>query len=123
MRQAHDARTSTKAGPGGARGTWHFSELVGGTMHVTINPNTLDDLVRMNLPVIDRMHTPPRAGEVARLCQWFPDFQTALVPGAHGIDDFEHYAPVKHFLAAFIKGWNTLLAEIAARRKAHTGAA
>ncbi len=102
---------------GGARGPWHFSELVGGTMHITINPNTVADLIRMDLPVVDRLHAPAPASAVAELCRAFPDFAAALVPGAQAPAEFEHYAPVKHFLAAFIKGWEALLAEIGARRQ------
>jgi transaldolase len=106
---------------GGARGTWHFTEVVGGTMHVTINPSTCDDLVRLDPPIVDRMHASTPPAVVAELCRAFPDMATALVPGAHRVEDFEHYAPVRHFLEAFIAGWNTLLNEVAARRAAMTG--
>ncbi|GDY11722.1 hypothetical protein LBMAG53_06000 [Planctomycetota bacterium] len=105
---------------GGARGTHHFTEVVGGTMHVTVNPNTVEDLVKSNPPVVDRIHASVPASVVAELCRALPDLSIALVPGAQQPAEFEHYAPVKFFLAAFTKGWNALLAEIAARRAART---
>ncbi|MFM2092105.1 MAG: hypothetical protein RLZZ127_2594 [Planctomycetota bacterium] len=102
---------------GGARGLHHFTELVGGTMHVTINPGTMQDLIRLDPPVADRIHAATPASVVAELCAAFPDFRTALVPGAQHREAFAEYAPVRHFLAAFIAGWEELLAAIAARRK------
>jgi transaldolase len=103
---------------GGARGIHHFTEVVGGTMHVTINPGTMQDLVRLDPPVADRIHAPVPASVVAELCDAFPDFRIALIPGAQRPEAFADYAPVRHFLAAFIAGWEELLAAIAARRKA-----
>lgn len=107
---------------GGARGTYHFTEVMGGTMHVTVNPGTIEDLVRTDPPVVDRIHATTPASVIAELCAAFPDFQAALIPGAQKPADFEHYAPVKHFLDAFIAGWNTLLAAVAERRLATAAA-
>ncbi|MFM2090116.1 MAG: hypothetical protein RLZZ127_605 [Planctomycetota bacterium] len=102
---------------GGARGIHHFTEVVGGTMHVTINPGTMQDLIRLDPPVVDRIHAPTPASVVAELCDAFPDFRIALIPGAQAPEAFADYAPVRHFLAAFIHGWEELLAAIAARRR------
>ena len=40
---------------GGARGTHHFTEMVGGALHVTINWSTADEIIKANPPITSRI--------------------------------------------------------------------
>jgi transaldolase len=103
---------------GGARAAHHFTEVVGGTMHVTLNPGTVQELITADQPVIPRIHHQADAATIALLCDRLPDLRTALIPEAQRPEEFETYGPVRHFLGMFITGWTAMLTAIAARRSA-----
>jgi transaldolase len=104
---------------GGARGIHHFTEMVGGAMHVTINWSTAEEIMRDGFEVASRMEveTPPEV--VAELCEKFPDFRRAYEEDGLSLVEYAGFGPVQLFRNAFLKGWYQLLAEIASRRHAH----
>ncbi len=101
---------------GGARGLHHFTELVGGNMHITINwKGTAQVLEEDNPAVIERMGTPTPDYVIDELLS-IPDFRLAWEEEALSVEEFEAYGPVLLFRKAFEEGWQFLLKEIAKRR-------
>ena len=102
---------------GGARGLHHFTEFVGGDMHITINwKNTAETLIQLDGPVIERIDTPTPDYVIRELTDALPDFSRAWEEDALEVDEFESYGPVVLFRDSFIHGWQFLLDEIRKRR-------
>jgi transaldolase len=101
---------------GGARGTHHFTDFVGGEIHITINWSTAEEILALNPPVANRisLETPPAV--IAELEQKLPDFRKAWREGALAVEDFAEYGPVQRFRNQFIRGWNQMLDTIKAER-------
>jgi transaldolase len=94
---------------GGARGLHHFTEFVGGDMHVTINwKGTADSLIQQDPPVICRMDTPTPEYVLDELMSKVPDFRRAYLLDGLSIDEFADFAPVELFRSQFVAGWNKL---------------
>ena len=101
---------------GGARSTRHFTELVGGALHITINWSTADELIQADMPVVSRIdHTTPEA-VVQELDEKLDDFHKAIDPDALSVDEFESYGPLLLFRSMFLDGYGSLLSEIGRRR-------
>jgi transaldolase len=106
---------------GGARGLHHFTEMVGGDIHVTINwRGAAEELVRRDPPVVYRMDTPIPDYAVNELLR-IPVFRMAFEEGGLAVEEFADYGPVRYFRDSFEAGWSALLEAIAARRKEQEG--
>ena len=103
---------------GGARGVHHFSELVGGDVHITINWSTADELIKANTPVVSRIDVETPATVIDELCEKFPAFRQAWSEDGLKEAEFEDYGPVQLFRNAFINGYYQLLTEVVSRRHA-----
>jgi transaldolase len=102
---------------GGARGTHHFTELMGSNAHVTINwQPTATDLIAANPPILYRMECPSPAFMVDELSEKCPDFRTAYEEGGLSVEEFEAFSPVKLFRSMFCDGWGNLADEVRTRR-------
>lgn len=101
---------------GGARGMHHFTEMVGGDVHVTINWSTAQEIMDAGTPVAARMDVEPPAAVIDELRRKFVDFRKAYDDDGLPLDEFAGFGPVQFFRNAFLKGWYLLLAEIPARR-------
>lgn len=102
---------------GGARGLQHFTEMVGGDLHITINwKGTADTLIETNPPVVYRMDTPTPQFVIDELLEKVPDFRKAYNEDGLAVEDFETYGPVTLFRSMFCKGWQTLLDTVKAQR-------
>jgi len=102
---------------GGARGLHHFTEFVGGDMHVTINwKNSADALIEKNDPVIERINNPIPGYVIDELIAKIPDFSLAWEENGLKVEEFESYGAVLLFRKAFTDGWEFLLSEIKKRR-------
>ena len=102
---------------GGARGTHHFTEMVGSEMHVTINwTGTADRLIQEDPPVIWRMFTPTPDAVLSELLEKVPGFRQAYDEAGLAVEEFARFGPVLHFRDLFVRGWDHLLGVIAARR-------
>ena len=104
---------------GGARGVHHFTEMVGGDVHVTINWSTAQEIMDTDTPVRPRMdaHTPQAV--IDELADKLIDFRRAYDEDGLSVEEFAEYGPVQFFRNAFLKGWYLLLAEIPARRNVY----
>ena len=102
---------------GGARGAHHFTEMVGGDAHVTINWSTAQEIIDADKPIVPRMiEGDPSAEAIAELREMFPDFRKAYDEDVLTVEEFADFGPVQFFRNAFLNGWYLLLAEVAARR-------
>lgn len=105
---------------GGARGTHHFTEMVGGDAHVTINWNTAQEIIDTDLPILPRMaEGEPSPAVIAELREKLPDFRKAYDDDGLTLEAFADFGPVQFFRNAFLNGWYLLLAEVAARRNVY----
>jgi transaldolase len=103
---------------GGARGTHHFTEMVGGDVHVTINWSTAQEIIDADIPVVPRIQAETPQAVIDELCEKLPDFCKAFFEDQLSVDEYADYGPVQLFRNAFLKGWYLLLAEIPSRRHA-----
>ena len=106
---------------GGARGTQHFTEFVGGPMHITINWSTAEELIAANPPVVSRIDAPTPKEVVEELRAKIPGFRRAFDEDGLAIPEFANFGPLMFFKTMFLNGYARLLDEVADRR-ARTGA-
>ena len=102
---------------GGARNLGHFTDFVGGAMHVTINWSTGAEL-------IDAFEEPERkidrvipADIIAELIEKLPNFERAYTDNAMTIDEFADFGPVMLFRTQFLNGYVRLVDEIDIMRR------
>jgi transaldolase len=103
---------------GGARGVQHFTEFVGGDVHITINWSTAQELIQANTPVVSRIDVETPRVVIDELRAKFVDFRRAYDDGGLSVAEYAGYGPVQLFRNAFLKGWYLLLAEVCSRRNA-----
>ena len=101
---------------GGARGTHHFTEMVGGALHVTINWSTAEEIIQAAPPITHRIDAPAEQAMVDELCAQLPDFRKAYFDDGLSIEEFADFAPLQYFRNMFIKGWDTLAASVREQR-------
>jgi transaldolase len=100
---------------GGARGLQHFTEMVGGALHVTINwSGTADKLIELDPPVLCRMDEPTPEYVLDELMRALPDFTRAWRSDGLSVDEFADFGPVALFRSRFIAGWDKLLEAVKA---------
>ena len=104
---------------GGARKLADFTEFVGGDLSITINwKGTAEELIKAAPPVVSRIDLPVEDRVVERLKAELPDYRRAWEETGMREEEFFEYGGVEWFRGAFIKGWNTLTAAVAAERQA-----
>lgn len=104
---------------GGARGTHHFTEMVGGKVCITINwEGTADTLIEQNPPVMYRLFNPVPQQVIDELMEKLPDFKRGYLDDGLEPEEFEDFGPVQLFRSSFIKSWNRVLALIKEHRAA-----
>lgn len=101
---------------GGARSTRHFTDFVGGEVHITINWSTAQELIEADPPVTAHIDIETPSPILQELSEKLSDFRLAYNEGALPVEQFAHYGPVQLFRNNFIAGYERLLAEIATRR-------
>jgi len=101
---------------GGARGTHHFTEMVGGDMHITINWSTAETLIAVDGPVVSRIDAHDDPAIVGELAAKLFEFRSAYYEDALPLHAFKDYGPVVLFRNMFLAGYARLLQEIRARR-------
>lgn len=102
---------------GGARSLRHFTEFVGGDMHITINWRTALELIEVDGTVESRIDVKPEQSVVDELSDKLPDFRKAFLENGLSVDEFADFGGVRFFRDMFMKGYSTLLDEITSRRK------
>lgn len=103
---------------GGARTLNHFTELVGGDVHVTINWRDVDALIKQDGPTDSRIEVDTPKPVIDELCDKLEVFRQAYQDEGLKREEYADYGPVQLFRNAFIMGWFTLLAEVSKRRNA-----
>jgi transaldolase len=98
---------------GGARGTHHFTEFVGGAMHITINWSTADELITADPPVVSRIDAPTPTEVVQELRAKIPGFRRAYDEDGLGVREFANFGPLMLFKTMFLNGYARLLDEVA----------
>ena len=103
---------------GGARGTHHFTEMVGGRLVVTINwLGTADKLIADDPPVVSRLFNPVPHRVIDELMEKLPDFRRGYLADGLTIDEFADFGPVELFRGSFVKSWTRVL-KLAKERRA-----
>jgi transaldolase len=101
---------------GGARGTNHFTDFVGGAVHITINWSTAEEILAANTPVVEKMSIQTPSHVIAELEEKLPDFKKAWREGGLSVGQFAEFGPVQKFRNQFLKGWHTLLDTVKGER-------
>lgn len=101
---------------GGARGTQHFTEFVGGDFHITINWKEAQDLIAADGPVVSRIDAPTPREVVEELRAKLPNFRRAYDEDGLSVKEFAHFGPLVFFKSMFLNGYARLLDEVAERR-------
>lgn len=101
---------------GGARQAYHFSDLVGGDMHITINWSTAAELLETAPPINDSIAEPTDERVLAELHDKLPDFRRAYDPDGLHEEEYAEFGPVQHFHNQFICGWDELVQTVSSRR-------
>lgn len=97
---------------GGARGTQHFTEMVGGDVCVTINwMGMADRLLEEDQHVVERILTPTPDYVVEELLEKIPDYRRGYEEGGIQAYEYEEFGPVVKFRDSFVKNWNKVLVE------------
>ncbi|MCK9571351.1 hypothetical protein M0R72_20550 [Candidatus Pacearchaeota archaeon] len=102
---------------GGARNTGHFTDFVGGAVHITINWSTAEEILAQNMKVEERMSVRTHPAAIDELREKLPDFRKAWDENGLAVDDFAGYGPVQRFRNQFIRGWDALIGEIEKRKQ------
>ena len=101
---------------GGARGTHHFTEMVGGAVHVTINWSTAEQILRTDAPITSRIDAPAPQAVIDGLCAKLPDFRKAYRDDGLAVEEFASFAPLQYFRNMFVRGWDELAAAVREER-------
>jgi len=101
---------------GGARADYHFTEMVGGDVHVTINWSTAESLIAADAPAVSRIDAETPQAILDELSDKLPDFRRAYHEDALSPPEFAQFGPLLLFRSMFVDGYNHLLKEVAARR-------
>ena len=101
---------------GGARGAQHFTEFVGGALHITINWSTAEELIAKDGPVVSRIDAPTPREVVEELRAKVPGFRRGYDEDGLALEEFADYGPLMFFKAMFLNGYARLLDEVAERR-------
>jgi transaldolase len=103
---------------GGVRALYHFTEMVGGDIHVTMNWKDIDTLLKEDGAVESRIETETPKDVVDEIYNKFEVFRQAYLVDGLKREEYADFGPVQLFRNSFIMGWFTLLAEISKRRTA-----
>ena len=98
---------------GGARRKEHFTELMGGDAHVTINWSTAEEIMESPIELSNEICKETPVEVIEELGAKLPDFKKAYDDDGLAFEEFAGFGPVQLFRNAFLKGWYLLLSEIA----------
>lgn len=99
---------------GGALAPYHFTEMVGGDMHVTLNWSLIKVLLDADEPVVERISSPAAPAVVEELAEKLPVFREAFYEGQLPLERFCSYGPLVLFRGMFVAGYQRLVDAIAA---------
>ncbi len=94
---------------GGARGSHHFTDLVGGRLAITIGWSIARQIIASDPSVISKIDEKIPDEAISELEMGLPDFRKASQENALSPEEFHDFGPVVSFQESFLKGMNTLL--------------
>lgn len=101
---------------GGCRAPYHFSEMVPGNMHVTVNYDFIEKLNRLDLPIEQRIDQRTGDTVMQELFEKLPAYRYMLSDSSK---DYLHWSlvpPALYFRNYVKKGWNNAAAFVRERR-------
>jgi transaldolase len=101
---------------GGARGMHHFTELIGGEVHVTINWSTALEIMHSGVGIVDRLNQRGDETVIAALSERFEVFRKAFCEDGLKREEYASFGPVQLFRNSFLSEWYTLLTQVADMR-------
>jgi len=101
---------------GGVRNLKHFTGLVGGKAHITINWSTAQEIIDGSITPVPSIDEPTDPAVIEELQEKFIEFRMAFNEDGMSITEFAHFGPVLLFRNSFLSGWYSLLAYMAQRR-------
>jgi len=101
---------------GGARTLTHFTGVVGGEMHITINWSTAEEILKLNPSIENTLAAETSSDIIDELCSTLPDFKRAWDIDGLAVEEFKDFGPVQRFRRQFINGWDQLVTTISQRR-------
>ncbi|MGI6696373.1 MAG: transaldolase family protein [Christensenellales bacterium] len=102
---------------GGARGPQHFTEFVGGDMHITINWSTAVELNANNTDPVDAIDNEADPAVVKALMEKLPNFKRSYDEDGMKPEEFEDYGPTMLFRTQFLNGYSRLIDAIELAKK------
>jgi transaldolase len=102
---------------GGARGSHHFTELVGGELAITIGWSLAHQIIEADGPIVSRIEAETPPDIVSELEAHFPDFRKSYCEHSLRPEKFHEFGPVAAFQGTFLAGMETVLEAIAAQRR------
>jgi transaldolase len=94
------------------RNHYHWSELIGGNLSMTIPYDWQKKFNELDIEVKNRIDDPVDPKIIAELKKKFPDFIKAYDEKGMTIEEFEHYGAVRRTLLSFQGGYAELLKTI-----------
>jgi transaldolase len=91
------------------RHQYHWSELIGGDVAITMPHVWARRFNASDVPVVPRMEVPVEPVIVEALGHHFPDFKRAYDADGLSVDDFDAFPPTVRTLRAFISSYRDLL--------------
>jgi len=86
--------------------------MVGGDVCVTINWSGMaDELLRSDIPVVERIQNPVPNYVIEELMEKLPDFRRGYDEDGLSVEEYEEFGPVVKFRKSFLKSWNNVLDE------------
>jgi len=102
---------------GGSREPYHFTELVGGDLAITISPSQARPLIELNPPVVSRIDAEIPEDMLKKL-EELPDFSRAINVEGLTPEEFYAFGPCMKFQKSCEEGYKETLREIKARHVA-----
>ncbi len=102
---------------GGARGPHHFTNFVGGDMHITINWSTAVELNAQNTQPVLAMDEEADEAVVRELMEKLPNFKRSYDENGMKPEDFDDYGPTTLFRTQFMNGYARLIDGIELSKK------
>lgn len=94
---------------GGARGLEHFTNFVGGDLHITINWSTAVELNETYKEAESLIDQEISSSIIDELLEKLPNFKRAWEEDGMEVEEFADYGPVMLFRTQFMNGWSRLI--------------
>ncbi len=101
---------------GGARHVKHFTELVGSAFESTVNYVFIEEMNKLNPPIVSRYQDFYSDAVKQELLAKLPWYKHAIERGSMSPKEFDSYPPFVYFRSTFTTAWQKMLDLIAQRR-------